>query len=55
MDAGTVGAAVTVVFFVTFIGIVWWAFHRENKKKYEEAAQLPFQEDAADAGRHHTL
>ncbi len=52
MDAGIIGSAVTVLFFLLFIGIAWWAFHRENKQKYEDAAQLPFQEDADEAGRH---
>ena len=46
MDAGLFGAIATVLFFVLFIGIIWWAFHRENKQKFEDAAQLPFQEDA---------
>ncbi|NWG86527.1 MAG: cbb3-type cytochrome oxidase subunit 3 [Hydrogenophilaceae bacterium] len=50
MDAGFIGSAVTVLFFLLFIGIVWWAYHKENKAKYEEAAKLPFQEgdDGAD-------
>jgi cytochrome c oxidase cbb3-type subunit 4 len=52
MDAGLYGSIVTVLFFVLFVGIVWWAYHRDNKQKYEEAANLPFQEDADDtAGR----
>jgi cytochrome c oxidase cbb3-type subunit 4 len=54
MDAGTLGSAVTVLFFVLFIAIVWWAYHRANKQKFEDAAQLPFQEDAIDAGKRHT-
>jgi len=48
MDAGLFGSIATVFFFVLFIGIVWWAFHRDNKQKYEDAAQLPFQEDGDD-------
>ncbi|MDD5389650.1 MAG: cbb3-type cytochrome c oxidase subunit 3 [Gallionellaceae bacterium] len=54
MDAGTVGSVVTVVFFVLFIVIVWWAFLRGNKQKFDDAAQLPFQEDAVDAGKRQT-
>lgn len=49
MDAGLFGSITTVLFFVLFIGIVWWAFHRENKEKFEDAAKLPFQEDAGDS------
>lgn len=48
MDAGLFGSIATVLFFVLFIGIIWWAFHRDNKQKFEDAAQLPFQEDADD-------
>lgn len=55
MDAGLLGSIVTVLFFVLFLAIVWWAYHRENKAKFEDAAQLPFQEDATDAGKRHTL
>lgn len=52
MDAGLIGSIVTVVFFLLFIGIVWWAYHRENRKRFDEAARLPFEEDApTHAGR----
>jgi len=54
MDAGTLSSVVTVLFFVLFIGIVWWAFHKSNKQKYEDAAQLPFQEDHDDAENRRT-
>lgn len=46
MDAGLYGSIATVLFFLLFIAIVWWAFHRDNRKKFDDAAQLPFQEDA---------
>jgi cytochrome c oxidase cbb3-type subunit IV len=55
MDSGTIGAIVTVVFFLLFIAIAWWAFSRKNKKRFDEAAHLPFEEDddkpGADNGR----
>jgi cytochrome c oxidase cbb3-type subunit 4 len=51
MDAGTLGSVMTVVSFVLFVVIVWWAFRRANKSKFEDAANLPFQEDAVDAGQ----
>jgi len=49
MDAGLIGSLVTVLFFVLFIAIVWWAFHKGNKQKFEDAANLPFREDADEA------
>ena len=33
--------AMTVVSFVVFIGIVWFAVHPINRRRFEEAAQLP--------------
>jgi len=45
MDIGLIGAGVTVLFFLLFIAIVWWAYHKDNRQKYEEAANLPFEED----------
>lgn len=45
MDAGVIGSIVTVVSFVFFVGIIWWAYHRENRKKFEDAGNLPFQEE----------
>ncbi|MDR3394658.1 MAG: cbb3-type cytochrome c oxidase subunit 3 [Parasulfuritortus sp.] len=53
MDAGLIGASVTVLFFLLFIAIVWWAYHKDNREKYEEAANLPFQEDNTSADRRH--
>jgi len=45
MDAGLFGSVATVVSFLLFIGIVWWVFHRDNKQKFDDAADLPFQEE----------
>ena len=36
------GGIITVVGLVVFLGIVWWAFSRRNKKRFEEDAKLPF-------------
>jgi cytochrome c oxidase cbb3-type subunit 4 len=46
MDAGLLSSIVTVVFFILFIAILVWAFYGGNKKKFEDAGNLPFQEDA---------
>ncbi|MFN3749747.1 MAG: cbb3-type cytochrome oxidase subunit 3 [Thiobacillus sp.] len=45
MDSGTVSGIVTVVFIVVFIGIVWWAYSKDNKQRFEDAGKLPFAED----------
>lgn len=45
MDVTTLRVAATVLSFVTFIGIVLWTIDRSKTRQFEEAAQLPFQED----------
>jgi cytochrome c oxidase cbb3-type subunit 4 len=46
MDAGFIGSVMTVLFFLIFVAIVWWAYHKGNKQKFEDAANLPFRGDA---------
>lgn len=46
MDSALFDSVFTVFSFVLFVGIVWWTYRRSNKKRYDEAAQLPFEEDA---------
>lgn len=48
MEAGLISSVVTVIFFVLFIAIIVWAFYSGNKKKFEDAGNLPFQEDASE-------
>lgn len=38
-------AVMTVVSFVTFLGIVFWAYSGRRKRAFEEAANLPFDHD----------
>ncbi len=44
-DVNTLRSAATVVSFVTFIGILMWAYSRRNRADFEEAANLPFEQD----------
>ena len=39
----------TVVSFITFIGILWWTFITHRNSDFDAAAQLPFADDFADA------
>ena len=34
-----------VLMFVIFIGIVWWAWSRHNRKRFDDAASLPFADE----------
>ncbi|MCU7554122.1 cbb3-type cytochrome c oxidase subunit 3 [Alteromonas sp. ASW11-19] len=45
MDQGIVGSIFTVIVFVCFAGVVWWAFSSRNKKRFDEAANLPFADE----------
>lgn len=45
MDINDMRSAMTVVSLLTFIGIVVWAWSKRNKSSFDEAAQLPFNED----------
>jgi cytochrome c oxidase cbb3-type subunit 4 len=38
-------SAVTVMSLVVFIGIVVWAWSSRNRQQFEEAEQLPFEQD----------
>ena len=45
MDINLLRSIVTVVALVVFIGIVFWAWSRRNKERFDEAARLPFEQD----------
>lgn len=45
MDINDLRSIVTVLSFALFLGIVWWAYGKGNKQRFEEAANLPFAED----------
>ena len=44
-DVNTLRAMATVLSFITFIGIVAWAYSRRNAADFEEAARLAFEQD----------
>ncbi len=37
----------TVISFVTFIGILWWAFFKKKPADFADAAWLPFADEPA--------
>jgi len=45
MDINILREIATVASFATFIGIIGWAWSRRNRDSFEEAAQIPFQQD----------
>jgi len=44
-DVNIIRSILTVVIFIAFIAICIWAYSKGRKKEFEEAANLPFQED----------
>lgn len=48
-DLNFLRTVVTVLSFITFVGIVAWALAKRNQASFDEAAQLPFVADSAAA------
>ncbi|GJI97437.1 cbb3-type cytochrome c oxidase subunit 3 [Duganella sp. BJB488] len=38
-------SVMTVISFITFAGILWWAFIHNKEADFATAAQLPFDDD----------
>lgn len=45
MDQGTIGSIFTVIVFISFVGVCYWAFSSRNKKNFDEAANLVFDDE----------
>ena len=45
MDINNMHSIVTIAALVVFIGIVVWAWSSKNKARFDEAANLPFEQD----------
>jgi cytochrome c oxidase cbb3-type subunit 4 len=50
LDINSLRSVATVAAFVTFIAIVAWAYSRRNAQDFEEAANLPFEQDERKKG-----
>ncbi len=46
MDVNDLRSIVTVLSLLAFGGIVVWAYSRGNRKRFDEAAWLPFAEES---------
>ena len=44
MDINVLRGVITVLSLVVFVGIVLWAWSGHQRKRFEEAANLPFEE-----------
>ena len=50
MDINDLRSIITVVAFVTFIGIVLWAYSDRRKQAFDEAARLPLEDEDGGIG-----
>ena len=46
MDINDLRSLFTVLAFIAFVGIVWWAYSARRKQTYDEAAMLPLDDDS---------
>jgi cytochrome c oxidase cbb3-type subunit 4 len=51
MDINDMRSAVTVAGLLAFIGIAAWAWQRSRREAFEEAAALPFADEAGGGGQ----
>jgi cytochrome c oxidase cbb3-type subunit 4 len=54
MDYSIVGSIFTVVVFVSFIGVVLWAYSKRSKAAFDEAANLVFDDEPQPIKQHST-
>ena len=46
MDINDLRSIFTVLAFIAFVGIIWWAYSDRRKQTYDAAAMLPFDDDS---------
>ncbi len=45
MNAGNLSGVMTILAFVAFLGVVYWAFGAKRKADFDAAARLPLEDD----------
>jgi len=48
MDMNDVRGITTLVIMIAFVSVCIWAYSSKQKKRFDEAANLPFADDEAD-------
>jgi cytochrome c oxidase cbb3-type subunit 4 len=46
VDINDLRSLFTVLAFIAFVGIVWWAYSDRRKQTYDEAAMMPLDDDS---------
>ena len=50
MDINTLRSLATVLVAVAFVAVCWWAFSPSRRKRFDEAAKLPFADEPQEQG-----
>lgn len=45
MDINTLRGLSTIIIMIAFAGVCWWAFGKRRKERFDEAANLPFDDE----------
>ncbi|MCP5160532.1 MAG: cbb3-type cytochrome c oxidase subunit 3 [Hahellaceae bacterium] len=45
MDINTLRGISTILVMIAFTGVCWWAFGGRRKQRFDDAANLPFQDE----------
>ncbi|MBC6904677.1 cbb3-type cytochrome c oxidase subunit 3 [Saccharophagus sp. K07] len=45
MDINTLRSISPILVLLAFIGVCWWAFSPKRRKRFDEAANLPFADE----------
>ena len=45
VDMGTIRGFITGLTMLAYLGIFYWAYHRDNRSRFDEDALLPFADD----------
>jgi cytochrome c oxidase cbb3-type subunit 4 len=45
MDIGTFHGLWTLTLFISFLGVVWWAYGKNRKSRFDEDANLVFADE----------
>jgi cytochrome c oxidase cbb3-type subunit 4 len=45
MQGNDLQGYITLITFLTFLGICWWAYRSGNRQRFEQDAMLPFLDD----------
>jgi cytochrome c oxidase cbb3-type subunit 4 len=52
MDVNDLRGITTIIIMIAFISVCVWAYSSKQKKRFDEAANLPFADDEAENKRH---